>query len=390
MVTEAWDGEADDEAHRIGGRKPGLPKSCSPLAVAAARSATCRAASPLKVNPEATKSDGTPARLKVCLTASPGGHVSELEMLAGSTSTEDTFLVTVETPQTRSVFPGIRRRFVHKIERNPANFLLNAAEAFRILVSERPDVVVSTGAGDAVPLMLLSACLGIPVVFVESIARVLKPSTTGRAVRRWVDLTIIPWASLQTAYPRGVSVACMVHAARPNHSFPGSPSIVVLTGTGPRGYNRLLREVDRLVSRKQLTGLVYAQIGASTYVPRNYAYVRFLPHDELVKVVESSDVVITHCGAGSICESLEAGKPTIVVPRDPRFGEVLYNSRAELAKHLESLQWVTIAEHPTDIPEAIERARRAVPSPPPSGGPHASEVLDGFLNSLRCKSAGQC
>jgi UDP-N-acetylglucosamine:LPS N-acetylglucosamine transferase len=324
-----------------------------------------------------------PRALKVCLASSPGGHLAELQTLAGGLEGVDQLLVTVESPHTRSVFRNVRKRFVVRVERNPAKLVLNVLQALSVLIDESPDVVISTGAGDVVPLMLLAAGLGIPVVFAESVARVNKPSVTGRLVRRWVDLTIVPWPSLRQAYPRAVCVAPMVSPGKSVRSLPPSPSIIILTGTGPRGFDRLVREVDHLVREGKLTGRVYAQIGASTYTPEHYGYDRFLPHDRLLEAIQASDLVVTHCGAGSIRESLDAGKVTIVVPRNPRAGEVLYQGGADLAKYLASLGWVTLVENPADIPKAIANQQYTAPSAPPVSEPHASHVLTGFLRSLQ-------
>ncbi len=342
-----------------------------------------RLANPQTLTGRRAKSRAKSGRLKVCLAASPGGHLSELEALAECLDVEDRFLVTIDTPQARSAFPAIRKHYVRKIERNPIYFLLNAAAALRVLASERPDVVVSTGAGDSVPLIFLAACFGIPSVFAESVARVAGPSLTGRMVRRWVDLTIIPWPSLSASYPDGVLVAPMISPRKDCKPLPASPSIILLTGTGPRGFDRLVRSVDQLVGDKRLKGRVFGQIGASIYTPKNFAFARYLPHEELLGKIASSDIVITHCGAQSIREALSGSKLTIVVPRQPRFGEVVYRSRADLARYLGSLGWVELVDDPAHIPEVITKSGLAAPTPLPSAAPSATDVMRAFVRGIR-------
>lgn len=324
--------------------------------------------------------------LRVCLASSPGGHLSELEAFVPGLEGREMFLVTVATTHSFSVFPGIRKRFVRRIERNPIDFLWNAFQAAAILIAEKPGVVVTTGAGDVVPLVLISASLGIPVVFIESVSRVRTPSLTGRIVRRWVDLIILPWPSLLKAYPKGIPVAPLLHPGMPLGKIPPDPSILVLTGTGPRGFDRLIREIDRLVREKKLSGRVFAQIGSATYLPKSYAYERFLPHARLMEILQSCDLVITHDGAGSIRESLLAEKPTIVVPHRPGTDEIVYRSSAELAHHLAILGWITLVENPADLPSVLSSTKARKTPSSSDAGRDAAGVLREFLHSLGSRS----
>jgi UDP-N-acetylglucosamine:LPS N-acetylglucosamine transferase len=320
--------------------------------------------------------------LKVCLTASTGGHLSELEAFADVFARHETFLVTTPSPYSASVMPTIRRRYVRRIARNPANLIVNFFESVRIVLQEKPDVIVSTGAGDSVSLMCVAASLGIPVVFAESMARVSTMSLTGRIVRRWVTLTLVQWRSLLGRYPRAVWVSSSIQLKRPVQPFPASPSIVVLTGTAEHGFDRLLRGLDQLIEGGKLPSTIFAQIGHSEYLPRNYAYVRFLPHSRLIDAIRACDLVITHDGAASMREALSLGKRTIVFPRRSRAGELAYRSNLELASHLAGLGWVEVVEDPLDIPKVLASATIGGTSYETEEGRQAKEVLSEFLDSV--------
>lgn len=322
-------------------------------------------------------------QLRLAFASSPGGHLAELDAITKGLEPVDCFLVTVKSVQTESEMSGVRKIFITRIERNPTNLLLNAAQALRILVRERPSAVISTGAGEAVPLILLASALGIPILFAESVARVHGPSLSGRIVKHWVDLIIAPWPSLRAFYPTAVCVAPLLPAPLPGHDLPRNPHIVLLTGTGPRGFDRLVRGVDQLIGNGRLSGRVYAQIGSSTYTPQNCSYDRFVPHRKLVDEIQRADLVITHCGAGSIREALSAGKPTVVVPRDPARRELLYRGSSELARHLGSMGWLTVVDDPAQIPWAIENAKGAVPKVQIAPQPPASQIVQEFINSVR-------
>ena len=84
--------------------------------------------------------------------------------------------------------------------------------------------------------------------------------------------------------------------------------IFIITGTQVYPFDRLLRAVDALVERGELTEEVFAQTGSSNYLPRHYAFARFLDADEFQKHVQAADIVLTHGGTGAIVGALKAGK----------------------------------------------------------------------------------
>src|SRR5438132_3310580 len=134
--------------------------------------------------------------MKVCLVSTVGGHLAQLEAIAPAADGHDCYLVTVPSPHATYALPGIRRYFVRQVLRNPVNFLFNFVQSVWILLKERPQVIITTGAGDALPTVFLGAALGSMVVFIESLARVRAPSLFGRIVHRWCDTILIQWPEL--------------------------------------------------------------------------------------------------------------------------------------------------------------------------------------------------
>jgi beta-1,4-N-acetylglucosaminyltransferase len=82
--------------------------------------------------------------------------------------------------------------------------LVNLVEAFRILRREKPDLILSTGAGPAVPFALVGKLLGIPNVFVEISAQVERPSLTGRIMYYLADRFYYQWPTLRAFFPRAI------------------------------------------------------------------------------------------------------------------------------------------------------------------------------------------
>ena len=82
-------------------------------------------------------------------------------------------------------------------------FFRNILLALRVFRTHQPRALISTGAGVAVPFLVLGRVLGCTVVYVESLSRVRGLSLTGR-VAAWVaHSTFVQWpeaASKRTRY----------------------------------------------------------------------------------------------------------------------------------------------------------------------------------------------
>ena len=56
--------------------------------------------------------------------------------------------------------------------------------------------------------------------------------------------------------------------------------IFVTVGSQKFQFNRLLKEIDKLIQNGKIKEDVFAQIGVSDYKPKNYEYVDFMSQDE--------------------------------------------------------------------------------------------------------------
>ena len=81
------------------------------------------------------------------------------------------------------------------------NLLRNSRLAVRLLRRERPSLVVSAGAGVAVPFFVVAWLLRIPTVFIEVYDRVDTPTMTGRLCGPFTTRRIVQWESQLEFYP---------------------------------------------------------------------------------------------------------------------------------------------------------------------------------------------
>jgi UDP-N-acetylglucosamine:LPS N-acetylglucosamine transferase len=142
--------------------------------------------------------------MRVCLVCSSGGHLLQLHRLEPWWSKHERVWVTFDTPDAASLLRGERvERAYHPTTRNLVNLARNLRLAVRILRAERPDVVVSSGAGVAFPFFVVARLLGIKTVYVEVYDRIDLPTLTGRLCHPLSSLFLLQWPEQQRFYSRG-------------------------------------------------------------------------------------------------------------------------------------------------------------------------------------------
>jgi UDP-N-acetylglucosamine:LPS N-acetylglucosamine transferase len=135
---------------------------------------------------------------RLLLVASSGGHLYELVCLRDFWQDKDRVWVSFPTADARSLLAC--EACVHwaafPTTRNLPNLLRNLVLALRVIHRERPTLVLSTGAGVAVPFFWVARLFGIPAVYVESIARIDGLSLTGKLLRPFASRLLVQWPEL--------------------------------------------------------------------------------------------------------------------------------------------------------------------------------------------------
>lgn len=141
--------------------------------------------------------------MRVLLVCSAGGHFKALYQLRPFWETCDHSWITFRTPITEAFLEDEKVDWAWSpTNRNLPNLLRNLALAWTVLRRERPDVVISTGAGVAVPFLFLARLLGSQTVFVESITRVRDLSLSAKLALPFLTVLYVHWSELQLRYPQ--------------------------------------------------------------------------------------------------------------------------------------------------------------------------------------------
>jgi beta-1,4-N-acetylglucosaminyltransferase len=142
------------------------------------------------------------SQARICIVSSCGGHLTEVRCLLPVYRDYAHFYVLND----KALVPADmqdRTQFIAHSERD-WKFLLNLWEAWCILRRERPTLILSTGAGPAVPFALVGRLLfGCRIVYVETITRINRPSLTGRLMYRIAHDFFYQWQSLAPYFPKG-------------------------------------------------------------------------------------------------------------------------------------------------------------------------------------------
>ena len=71
---------------------------------------------------------------------------------------------------------------------------------------EKPDIVITTGAGAIVFYCIFAKLFGAKLIFIESMAKIKQPTLTARMLYPFADLFLVQWPDLLKYVPQGISV----------------------------------------------------------------------------------------------------------------------------------------------------------------------------------------
>lgn len=132
--------------------------------------------------------------MKVCLVGSSGGHLTHLYMLKPFWKNKERFWVTFDKEDARSLLEGEKvYPCYYPTNRSIKALIINTFIAIKVLIKERPNLIISSGAAVAVPFFYLGKLFGAKLIYIEVFDRIDKPTMTGKMVYPIVDKFIVQW-----------------------------------------------------------------------------------------------------------------------------------------------------------------------------------------------------
>lgn len=108
-------------------------------------------------------------------------------------------------------------------------------------------------------------------------------------------------------------------------------------------FDRLTSALDEW-ARAHAEKDVFAQIGATGFIPQSMRWSPSLTPEQFQRQLSSASLVISHAGIGSIISALELGKPLIVMPRQARYGEHRNDHQVATAKRFQAMRSIRVVQ----------------------------------------------
>ena len=145
--------------------------------------------------------DQATERRRILFVSSAGGHLAQLLQLRPWWENHDRQWVSFDLPDARSKLRGeTMLPAYYPTTRNLFNLARNTPLAWKVLRRFRPDVVISNGAGVALPFFAVARVLGIPTVYLEVYDRIDSRTVTGRLCRPLSSMFCVQWPEQQDLY----------------------------------------------------------------------------------------------------------------------------------------------------------------------------------------------
>jgi beta-1,4-N-acetylglucosaminyltransferase len=141
-----------------------------------------------------------PGHGRLLVVCSSGGHLLQMQELREAWEPFERVWVTFDKSDSRSLLRGERVVHAHSpTNRNIPNLVRNLRLAYRVLRTERPSAILTTGAGVAVPFAWMGRMLGVPTIYVESVTRIDGLSLSARLIRPVATRMYAQWPELAQA-----------------------------------------------------------------------------------------------------------------------------------------------------------------------------------------------
>lgn len=330
--------------------------------------------------------------LRLCLAGSGGGHVRQLLDLKPIWAERDYFFVTEDTALGRSLADQHRTHFVSHYAAGqarlgaPFRMLWNAArnclQSACLIARERPDLVISTGAGAVFFTVAWARLSGARIVSIDSFARFHGPSLFARLVAPISHDMVVQSAKLLEHLPKArlFDPLRMLDGARPLKK----PLLFATVGaTLP--FDRLVNTVAEAKARGFIFEDVLIQTGEGGARPSGLNTVETLPFDRVQQLLTEADIVVCHGGTGSLITALRQGCRVIAMPRQSRLGEHYDDHQLEITEAFVSRGLIEVAHDLDGLKAALARTRAAEPRMATT----APDALVDFLSEVLAEEAAR-
>ena len=153
-----------------------------------------------------------------------------------------------------------------------------------------------------------------------------------------------------------------------------------MLGTQNNSFYRLLEEIDRLIEIGKINDEVIVQAGYTKYESQNMKIIDFVSNDEIEKLEQQADCIITHGGVGSIIGSIEKGKKVIAVPRLKKYGEHVNDHQLDIVESFDKLGYIIGITDVSQLEKALKRVKEFEPKKYIQNTGNIIKIVENFID----------
>lgn len=158
--------------------------------------------------------------------------------------------------------------------------------------------------------------------------------------------------------------------------------ILVMLGTQNNSFHRLLEKIDELIEKGIIKEEVIVQAGYTKYESNKMKIIDFTSREELEKLEQKANFIITHGGVGSIITSLEKGKKVIAIPRLHEYGEHVNDHQKEIIEKFNKSGYIIGIKSVEELENAIKKIEEFKPNPYTENNNKILKIIEDFIDKV--------
>lgn len=157
--------------------------------------------------------------------------------------------------------------------------------------------------------------------------------------------------------------------------------LVTIGSMKEKKFTRLFNIIDELCEEKIIDGKnVIAQVGFDNYNSNNFNTFDMIDDYEFKKMIDDSDVIITHAGTGTVISCIKKGKKVIIFPRLVEYNEHYDNHQLELCELFKRKNYALIAKNREELIKCINSINEFNPKKFISNNKNINKLIIDFIN----------
>ena len=157
--------------------------------------------------------------------------------------------------------------------------------------------------------------------------------------------------------------------------------ILVLLGTQNNSFHRLLEEVQKNIDNGNIKEEVVAQKGYTKFESKDMTLYNKIPTDEVKKLIDKADLVITHGGVGSIITSITKEKKVIAVPRLKKYNEHVNDHQLDIIDSFNEMGYLIGIHDVSELGDAIKKAKDFQPKKYIQNTGNIIKIVEDFIDN---------